>query len=298
MKPNLRGLTDLGFTQLEAEIYYHLAQSDPTTGYQVARALGKPTANTYQAIESLLHKGAVIVDEGAERLCRAVAPDLLLNTMEREFAERRKRAEALLTDLDTPASDDRIYSVRSRAQVLERACGMIAGCRTILLLDVSPGMLAELRPAIAKLKGRKVRAVAKLYRPETLPGVRGFVDPRGHATQARWRGEWINVIADGREFLMSFFTSPDAEPTVAYWSANNFMAWVYHSSLSSEIILAGMTSTVESASPSKLRTELERDLNILRQLASGSAPGAIDLAHRLHVATTPKTPRKRTRNAK
>lgn len=291
MKPDLRALTDLGFTQLEAEIYYHLAQSDPTTGYQVARALGKPTANTYQAIESLLRKGAVIVDEGGERLCRAVAPDEFLNTLEREFAGRRKRAGALLADLDTPAGDDRIYGIRSHAQVLERAHRMITECRTVLLLDVSPEILHEIRPALKTLKGRGVRAAAKLYRPEKLPGVHTFAHPEGAAIEARWRGQWLNIVADGREFLMSFFATADAEPTVAYWSANTFMAWIYHSSLSSEIVLAGLSQAAKGAPSSRLRSNLERDLSLLKRLSTDSAPGARELASKLN--TNPKTDSKR-----
>jgi len=287
MKPDLRGLTDLGFTQLEAEIYYHLAQSEPTTGYQVARALGKPTANTYQAIESLLRKGAVIVDEGGERLCRVVAPDEFLNTLEREFAGRRRRARALLAGLGSPPGDDRIYSIRSHAQVLERAHRMITECRAVLLLDVSPEILQELRPALATLKGRGIRAAAKLYRPEKLPGVHSFVSPDAGSTVARWRGQWLNIVADGREFLMSFFAAVDTEPTIAYWSANTFMAWIYHSSLSSEIVLAGLSHAAKGAPSSKLRTDLERDLSLLKRLSTDSAPGARELASKLH--TNPKT---------
>ncbi len=81
----IEALVSLGFTALESEIYTFLLQESPVTGYRVAQALGKPTANTYKAIESLALKGAVIVAEGAQRHCRAVPAQELLNRLDRRF---------------------------------------------------------------------------------------------------------------------------------------------------------------------------------------------------------------------
>ena len=66
-------LQELGFTGLEAEVYIHLAQGEASTGYAIARALNKPTANTYKAIAALEAKGAVIVDDGDTRACWAAS---------------------------------------------------------------------------------------------------------------------------------------------------------------------------------------------------------------------------------
>ena len=76
-------LSELGFTNLEAEIYAFLLQESPVTGYRIAQAIGKPAANTYKAIQTLELKGAVIVDEGSSRMCRAVSADELLNRLGR-----------------------------------------------------------------------------------------------------------------------------------------------------------------------------------------------------------------------
>ena len=62
----------MGLNALEAEVYAQLLKESPLTGYGVAKALGKPAANVYKAIDTLADKGAVIVDEGGTRQCRAV----------------------------------------------------------------------------------------------------------------------------------------------------------------------------------------------------------------------------------
>src|SRR5262249_37024015 len=99
-------LTGLGFTELEAEVYIALLRASPATGYRVAQSIGRPVANTYKAIESLQHKGAVLVDEGASRLCRAVPAEELLAQLERTFRRRRQTAADALASLQAPPDDD------------------------------------------------------------------------------------------------------------------------------------------------------------------------------------------------
>ena len=86
---SIQTLIDLGFTNLEAEIYTFLLQESPATGYRIAQAIGKPAANTYKTVQSLEKKGALLVDDSEKRLCRAVPADELLNRLERQFSERK-----------------------------------------------------------------------------------------------------------------------------------------------------------------------------------------------------------------
>src|SRR5580704_2378142 len=110
----VKALAELGFTNLEAEIYAFLLQESPATGYRIAQAIGKPAANTYKAIQTLEQKGAVIVEDGTSRMCRAVSSDELLSRMTREFELRRSSAQSTLSALNHPSVDERIYQIRSR----------------------------------------------------------------------------------------------------------------------------------------------------------------------------------------
>src|SRR5688572_23314760 len=86
----IQAIQTLGFSELEASIYAFLLVESPTTGYRIAQALGKPVANTYNGIQSLQSKGAILVEDSDTRLCRAVPPDEMMGQMERAFQERRK----------------------------------------------------------------------------------------------------------------------------------------------------------------------------------------------------------------
>src|SRR5690348_5292210 len=103
-------LVPFGFTGLESEIYAFLLKESPATGYRIAQAIGKAAANTYKAIEGLQQKGAVLIEEGASRSCRAVPPDELLARLTRDFEWRRAEAEILLSRINSESSDDRVYT--------------------------------------------------------------------------------------------------------------------------------------------------------------------------------------------
>src|SRR6266542_1955367 len=89
-------LREIGLNQLEAEVYTFLLPSEPVTAYAVGAALGKATANVYKAIERLARLGAVLVEEGASRRCRAVPLKEFLRHTERERAARTREAEVAL----------------------------------------------------------------------------------------------------------------------------------------------------------------------------------------------------------
>ena len=102
-------LRDLGFTEIEARVYTFLLQNEPATGYRISHAIGKPTANTYKAVAALEGRGAVQVDEGENRLVRAVPPEELLAGLERRARDRHEAARGVLAELNRDTTDDRVY---------------------------------------------------------------------------------------------------------------------------------------------------------------------------------------------
>ena len=63
-KEAIQKLRNIGFNQLEAEVYLLLLAERSLTAYRIAKLLKKPSANIYKAVEVLLAKGAVLVEEG------------------------------------------------------------------------------------------------------------------------------------------------------------------------------------------------------------------------------------------
>jgi sugar-specific transcriptional regulator TrmB len=264
-------LVSLGFTSLEAEVYAFLLGESPVTGYRIAQALRKPAPNIYKAIESLEAKGAVMVDDGTSRVCQPVPPDELLGHLERRFQEDRARAAASLSGIGAPVPDDRVYQLRSPDQVLERAHTMLGRCREVALVDAFPLPLERLRQPIEAAARRGVVVGVKAYAETKLAGALVTVDARRERAMERWPGQWVNVVVDGVEHLVAFLT-PDAESVhQAVWSSSVWLSWVYHSALSSEIMLEAVEAELArgDATCERLRAKLA-ELGPLRALqASG-----------------------------
>ncbi len=274
---SIRALVALGFTNLEAEVYTALLAESPSTGYRIAQSLGKPAANTYKAIEALELKGAVLVDDGTSRLCRAVPPDELLARLGRGFTERREAASRAFARFREPPADDRVYQMRSREQVMERARQMLERARQIVLVDAFPGPLDALRQDIERATARGIDVGVKAYGPADLAGAEVVYAPNGARIISRWPGEWINLVVDGGEHLLAFLSDEGEDVYQAIWSGSAYLSWVYHSALSGELILAALEDRIGSgAAAAKVKDELGR----LQRFKALDAPGYQTLLRR------------------
>jgi sugar-specific transcriptional regulator TrmB len=266
----IQSLLALGFTELEAEVYVFLLQESPATGYRVAQAIGKPVANTYKAVESLHNKGALLIDEGTNRLCRAVPAEELLAQLDRSFQRRRQEATKALGTLSGGADDDRIYQLRSREQVLERCHQMLARAQELAVLDVFPSPLEEIRPSVESAAARGIRVALRAYQPATVRGAELFVDPRGASVLKRWPGQWLNLVIDGQEFMLAFLSSDGTGVHQAVWSGSAYLSLVYYSAVRSELSLGALELLLEQgATAAELRQAVDRQHSLFRRELPG-----------------------------
>jgi HTH-type transcriptional regulator, sugar sensing transcriptional regulator len=254
----VEALTELGFTRLEAEVYAVLVEESPMTAYRAAQALGKAAANVYKAVESLARKGAVLVDDGETRVLRAVAPSELFARVEHDFKRTRAKAERALERLHGPEGDDRVYQLRSREQVLERAETMLQNAQQLVAIDLFPEPLDDLREAIGGAVQRGVKVLMQVYEPTELPGVQLVLAPRAEALRAAWPAQWLNLVCDAREHMLSLSRSNRGEVVQAVWSGSAYLSVLYYSGLVAELEKAALLSLIEAgASATRLRKEVD-----------------------------------------
>lgn len=276
----VQGMMRLGFTELEAQIYVFLLRESPVTGYRVAQALGKAVANTYKALESLRNKGAILVDEGESRLCRAVPAAELLGRLERVFREDKEKTLQTLSEPGGPAGDDRIYQLSAAEQVYERCRSMLERCTDIALFDIFPLPLEELRPELEAAAARGIAVGAKVYAPAAIPGVRVIPHAHGNEIRDRWPGQWLNLVIDGTEHLMAFLTQDGKGVHQAVWSGSAYLSYVYHSALSSELLFTLLRPLVEKGVPVAQTRKVLRDNSVLLGI---EAPGYQALLRRFGI---------------
>jgi sugar-specific transcriptional regulator TrmB len=211
-----KSLESLGLTQIEALAYTWLVANPASTGYRVARGIGKPTANVYRALESLGRKGAVLQDRAATPSFRALAPDDLLARLEHDFMKRRSAAAEKLASLQPDEGDERIYALNSSEQVMTRARLMLASARKLVLMDAATTVAEGLEEQIAEAR-RRVRVLTResVRAPGVLPSLR--------------------IVSDAREVLLAAFAHDEVRTREAFWTRSTFLARSLHDALSAEL---------------------------------------------------------------
>ncbi len=232
-------LRELGFNQLEAEVYVHLLAKPGLTAYAVGKAIGRPTANVYKAVESLSRRGAVLVEEGGQRVCRAVPVSEFLEQLHRGFRSSLQTLKDVLEELEVQPDDERVYRVESVARLFERCREMLARCKQVAVVDAFPRALERLAPWIESACARGVEVYVEAYAPVTLKGARVVVFPRGEETLKAWRGEQLNLVVDGREHALAFLSPDLTEVRQAVWSNSLYLSCLHHAGRLSEHTLIG-----------------------------------------------------------
>lgn len=251
-------LQALDFTEIEAAVYVFLLQESPATGYRIARAIGKPVANTYKAIRALEDRGALLIDDGPSRLCRAVPVEELLAGLDQRFQTRRRHAAVVLEELGSPAEDDRVYRLGSPTQVMERARQMLARSHALALLDVFPESLEPLRADILLAVDRGVRITALVYRQTEIPGVDVVLHPRATLLFERWPGQHLGLVVDGLEFLLATLTRKGRGQFNAVWSRSLYLAIMHHNGMAAEFALHRIAARLQAGlTTAEVKAELE-----------------------------------------
>jgi sugar-specific transcriptional regulator TrmB len=247
-----QSLTFLGFSEIEALIYCFLLEESPATGYRISHAIGKPTANTYKAIAALAQRGAVIMDDSEKSLCRAVPSSELLESLGRDFEDRKRSASAELARIRPASGDDRVYQLASIEQLQERARSMIAGASRAVLLDSFPTPLAWLSGELVSAAKRGVRVAVRAYEPVVLKGVTVALADDASRVMAIWPGEQLSIAMDGEQFLTALIAKDGARLHQAIWSNSTFLSCMQYNALHSELVMTDMLANSRAA-PSALQ---------------------------------------------
>jgi len=229
-------LEALGFSEIEALVYCFLLSESPATGYRISHGIGKPTPNTYKAIASLEARGAILVDDGDSRLCRAAPPEELLGALDRRWRGERARAAEALAEIAEDSADNRVYQLRDPVQVIERAASMLSRAREIALVDAFPAAFSQIRGPLEETARRGVRVFVKAYAEDAAKGVT-IVRPADSAeVLALWPGEHLSLVTDAQEHLVALFERDLSEVHQSIWTNSAFLSCMQHNHLALELI--------------------------------------------------------------
>ncbi len=253
MSSVLDSLVALGLSRLEAEVYAFLLANRPVTAYAIGKRLSKPTANVYKAVDSLARRGAVLVEEGENRRCRAVPAEEFMEHARLAFRRKTETAAQTLAKLGQQPDDERVYRLESAAQLFERCRQMLEDrCQSIAVVDAFPAALEALLPSILLAIGRGVTVYVEAYEPIDIPGARLVVAAAGKQVLRQWRTQQVNLIVDGQECVTALL---DVNLEVVFqglWTNSVYLSCLMHSGRLAEHSLLRLERAVECGSPDLL----------------------------------------------
>jgi sugar-specific transcriptional regulator TrmB len=204
-------LTGFGFTPTESLVYEVLLKSGPGTGYAVARAAGLARANTYSALEGLVTKGAARVEAGRPKRYAPEAPQALIARISTQHGlalERLSRELDQLAIADTPT----VVEVESGRAVLQLLTYDISRATRSVAL-VAP---ADAYPLLAPALRRPVSGGVRVSLWSIGPAQLDFMEVRDVASEGRWPGMPIIMVADDRSAIIGSRQGNEVE---GHWSS-------------------------------------------------------------------------------
>ncbi|MBN2465767.1 hypothetical protein JXD38_09145 [candidate division WOR-3 bacterium] len=239
-------LAGVGLTGLEASAYVALLREPGATAYRVAQLIGKPPPNTYKALDALLAKGAVVVDESSGSKTYAALPiSEYLNTRRRHLDAQQKEIEESLTDVAVESVEHGIFRLATVEQVYERCRTMVADAKRLVLIDAFPGPLGELAKEAHSAARRGVDVFIKPYAPISVPGC-DVIEASAGAPQLKiWNGDWLNVVADCSESVQAFLKKDGAGLFAASWCRNPYLGMLDFNGMVSEFILTRLAAMAQ-----------------------------------------------------
>lgn len=235
-------LTSLGFTDLESRVYCDLLRNGPASGYRLSQRLGKAPANIYQTLGTLTHKGAVLVsdDVSEKRTYNPLPPNQLVSILQQSFQRRARGALAALEHVHKPASDERVYTINSVAQVLERARGMLAKAESIVLFDFFPQIYDLLREEVDAARARGITVAGIAYDERHAVAFMPLNRESTDLVASRWPGLGLLLVADGCEQLIAQLSKDMTRVLNAIWTDSVFLSCTFHSALAADIRLVAL----------------------------------------------------------
>lgn len=170
-------LKRIGFTDYEARIYIQLLRQSPATAYEIAKHAGVPRPNTYQALEALTQRRAVLpVSENPARYV-AADPEQLFDSIARQTRTLCTDLAKRLSAVTAPPDDQYVWTLRGDASVHDKIDSLIENANETLWIKAADEVL---RRHADKLRAAAMRGV------EALIVLFGF-DATEFQYNQRWR---------------------------------------------------------------------------------------------------------------
>lgn len=198
-----------------------LVREPGSTGYKVAKTLGKPVPNTYKILETLEARGAVLLDNsGKSRLYSALPIRDYINQQVYSLKYTGEKLDKELQNMSAAPPEEGVYRLANINQVYAKASAMIDSAKSNLLVDADTLPMGRLRESIEAAASRGVTVLLHCHDGESTFNGCDII----RSCKLDWPGDWLVVLVDGVEYLISVLAEDEEYVHQAVWSKNPFIA--------------------------------------------------------------------------
>lgn len=217
----------LGFNALEAEVYVALLKNGPQTAYKIGKLLNRPTANVYKAVDVLANCGAIEIEEGDIRVCKAMPIKSLGQQLQRNYKNKIDSAVEELSKVKLEINDEGIFKLQTVESVFQRVNEMLKRCTNIAVIDSFPKPLNIIGNDLNKLAKKGIDVFVEAYDEIELDKSISISMPIVRNESLKyWNAQQLNVAIDGKEMLVAIFNADLTEVIQATYSNSNYLACI------------------------------------------------------------------------
>ncbi|MEN8208940.1 MAG: helix-turn-helix domain-containing protein [Candidatus Fermentibacteria bacterium] len=253
----ITALTEVGLNNLEAMVYLALLRDPGVTGYRVGKILGKPAPNVYTALESLMKKGAVILNYvEKDKRYSPVPVDQFMQSMRTALEQKTVCVEEELKEYDSVPEETGIYMLENEEQLFEKIGKTIEASSSTILLTADTEFIGRLRENLSAAAKRGVKVLVLTFDRELdIEGCQMLRLIPSCGDNA-WPGHWIVLDVDGIQHVIAYFEAMDTL-THAIWCNDQYVSfWMHFGMLADFILMTFFHNTDKAESVELLRKEL------------------------------------------
>jgi HTH-type transcriptional regulator, sugar sensing transcriptional regulator len=159
-------LRRLGFTEYEARVYLQLLRQSPATAYEISKNANVPRPNTYNALEALAQRGAVLpVSENPVNYVAADPADLL-ESISRQTQSLCSNLVEWLSSLIQTTDDQYVWTLRGDAAVHDKIGALINASQEVIWAKAADDVLRRHKEALHAAAERGVKLYIVLFGPD------------------------------------------------------------------------------------------------------------------------------------
>lgn len=218
-----------GLTRQEASIYLCLAGKRELTGYEAAKLTGFSRSNVYNALSSLVEKGAAYLLEGTANKYTSVAVAEFCRNKIYNLEQVGKELEKEMPKADEACEG--YITIAGHKHIMDRIHAILAGVKYRVYLSMPLTYLENFRADLEKLLEEGKKVVLLVSKEVVIPGAIVYICEKEEPQ--------VRLIADSSYVLTGDMTGSGTD-TCLYCGQPNFVK-VFKDSMKNEIRLIELT---------------------------------------------------------